>query len=187
MKLFDIFEDLRRVPQRESNPDWTAEEVVRKILSDYNVSGEVDLDTTGGHSSFGDLIGKASVEKSWARMKNTGEPSGIYDPFGSMPGEGGVIGLPNPKGKRPSDIASAAHEAFHALLQLKYKNYQNEHVVNRLAARWLQDNYSGRFLHLAINDIRNSRVSYKGKKYDTSKKHLEKEREAMPKSKKPWW
>jgi hypothetical protein len=187
MKLQELTEDLRRVSPREKNPNWTSEEVVKQILSGYNVGGEPDLNTDGGsHSKLGDFIGRTEVVKSWVGNK-AGKLSGIYNNYGTFPGEGGTVGLPNPNGKTPEDIASGAHEAFHALLQMKYKNYKNEHVVNRLAARWLQDHYSGKFLHFALNSLRDSRVSYKDKKYIPSKTHLDDERKALPKRKTPWW
>lgn len=187
MKVHELLEDLQRVSQRK-NPNWTGQEVVRRILKDFKVSGPTqpgDEDTDYGDPP--DFRGKVDVENTWAKMTKTGKAAALYHSYGTFPGEGGVIGLPDPTGKTPDAVASAAHEAFHALLQLKYKNFHNEHVVNRLAVRWLQDNYSGKFLHFAINSLRDSRVSYKGNKYDSSRTHLDKERKSLPGKKKAWW
>ena len=76
-----------------------------------------------------------------------------------------AIELKQPRGKRPKDIAVAAHEAYHALLSSRGKNYANEHMVNRLAARWLQDHLLGMFLHQAMESLLSSKLSYKGNKY----------------------
>jgi hypothetical protein len=192
MKIKELlYEDLTRISQRNKpNPTWTSFEVVKRILKDYGVT----YDEPGGEADENppdDYRGTASVGPSWAKDPITNKKTGIYDPFGSFPGEGGSIGLSNPQGRTPDDIAAAAHEAYHALLQMRHKNHNNERVVNRLAVRWLQDHYSGKFLHFAINVLRDSRVSYKDEKYQSSKKHLKHERDFFNSMysgrKKPWF
>lgn len=96
----------------------------------------------------------------------------IFSNMDEAPGLGGAIGLRDVNGKTPRDIAEAAHEAYHALLHKKKKNSHNEHLVNKLATRWLQDHLSGIFLHAAIESILESKRSYKHKKYPSSKKWL---------------
>lgn len=165
MKLCDVFEALARVPAKPEmrDPDYVFDEnymgsvqdVVSAILGDR--LGDADSDDL----KETDVI----VVKSW-----TG-----YDIFSSMdsdPGMGGVIGLVNPRGKSAKEIATAAHESFHALLQTRGKNYENEHVVNRLAARWLQDHFEGPFLHAALEAIIQSKISYKTTKYTPTREWL---------------
>ena len=102
----------------------------------------------------------------------TGHP--MFSNMDSPPGTGGAIGIADIDGNKPEDIAVAAHEAFHAKLQLHKKNFENEHVVNRLAIRWLQDHLSGMFLHMATERLLRSKRSYQSFKYDSTKKWLAK-------------
>lgn len=161
MKFSDIFEALSRTPLRlgPANPDLmgkiTSKQVVASILGDrLGDANSDDLKDT-------DIV----LVRSW-----TG-----YDIFSTMdndPGMGGAIGLIRPNGRSASDIATAAHEAFHALLQTRGKNYENEHVVNRLASRWLQDHFDGPFLHAALEAILHSKLSYKTSKFAPTREWL---------------
>lgn len=156
MKLVDILnEKLGRVPDRPgTNPMMDASDVVKAILGDKVTSDDEDLKP-----------GMIYLSRSW-----TGYP--MFSTMDEDPGKGGAIGLVKLYSSTPQDVATAAHEAFHALMQLKQKNYQNEHVVNRLASRWLQDHFSGMFLHAALETINKSKISYKRKKYASTKAFL---------------
>lgn len=172
LKLQELVEDLNRVSTRETdNPDWTAEQVIHQILKDFDVHGpENPIVVDEKNFDPRDLKGKVEY-------KDSKEVGAQYHPAYMPPGSGGIIIVPDLKGKSPRDIAIAAHEAYHAMLDLKHKHHGREDVVNRLAARWLQDHYSGKFLHFALNAIRHSRNVYKGRKYDSTKKYLDQARQ----------
>lgn len=155
MKLSDLFEKLARVPSKDKpNPKMYALQVVRQILGD---KAQTDADEY--------KQGQILISRSWV-----GSP--IFSTMDEDPGAGGAIGLTKLYGNSPEDIAIAAHEAFHALLHLKKKNSNNEHLVNKLASRWLQDHFSGMFLHSALETINKSKISYKRKTYPSSKQFI---------------
>ena len=175
MKVFEILEGLSRVAKREvdnphpsaiDDPDdvaWihgsdkiTAYDVIKDILGDL-------ADFTGEPENENQFV----VSRPWS-----GVHKGMFDPMDMPPGTGGAIGIPSPDGNKPADIAIAAHEAFHAKLQSRSKNYHNEKVVNRLTTRWLQDHLSGMFLHMALERIGRSKRSYEKFKYETTRKFL---------------
>ena len=79
-------------------------------------------------------------------------------------GPGGSINVPNLDSKAARDVAVAAHEAYHAYVHDKVKGsgrvYGNEKIINTLAERWLRKHLSGTALHVAIETITGSRISY---------------------------
>lgn len=161
MHILTIIEALSRTPHKphiHTNDHIMSMEyiddavsVVRLILGDIVVDGD---DEDVDESSI-------VVSRSWQGR----------DMFCWM-GKGGAIGLVNPYSKKPQDIAAACHEAFHALLFIRNKNFVNEHLVNRLATRWLQDHLDGMALHAAIESLQVSKRSYRGMKYKPTKQWL---------------
>jgi len=77
-------------------------------------------------------------------------------------GNGGSINLPNLESTAARDIAIAAHEACHAYVHNKVNGriYGNEKIVNNLAERWLRKHLTGPELHVALEQIIGSRISY---------------------------
>jgi hypothetical protein len=79
-------------------------------------------------------------------------------------GPGGSINIPNLDSHAAKDVAVAVHEACHAYVHDKVKGagqaYSNEKIINNLAEKWLRKHLSGPALHVAIETITGSRISY---------------------------
>lgn len=155
MRMHELLERLNRIPDRGDNPQLTALQVVRDILGDR-------VETDSDRLKPGQIL----VIRSW-----TGYP--MFSSMDEAPGQGGAIGLIDLDGRTAVDVAAAAHEAFHALLHINRKNSTNEHLVNRLTIRWLQDRYSGMMLHHMLDLINKSKISYKRMKYTSSKSFID--------------
>lgn len=88
-------------------------------------------------------------------------------------GPGGSINIPNLDSNAARDVAIAVHEAYHAYVHDRTKGagvaYTNEKIINNLAERWLRKHLSGSALHVAIEAITKSRVSYGQNHLSTSK------------------
>ena len=75
----------------------------------------------------------------------------------------GSINLPNLDSKAAKDVAIAAHEAYHAYVHGKSQGgavYANEKIINNLAEKWLRNHLSGPALHVGLEQIVGSRISY---------------------------
>lgn len=74
----------------------------------------------------------------------------------------GSINLPNLDSTAAKDVAVAAHEACHAYVHSKSRGavYGNEKIINTLAEKWLRKHLSGPALHVALEQIVGSRISY---------------------------
>jgi hypothetical protein len=75
----------------------------------------------------------------------------------------GSINLPNLDSTAARDVATAAHEAYHAYVHSKSQGgvaYANEKIINNLAEKWLRKHLSGPALHAALEQIVGSRISY---------------------------
>jgi len=75
----------------------------------------------------------------------------------------GSINLPNLDSTAAKDVAVAAHEAYHAYVQSKSQGgvaYANEKIINKLAEKWLRNHLSGPALHVALEKIVGSKISY---------------------------
>ena len=75
----------------------------------------------------------------------------------------GSINLPNLDSTAARDVAQAAHEAYHAYVHNKSKGgavYSNEKIINNLAEKWLRKHLSGPALHVGLEQIIGSRISY---------------------------
>lgn len=80
-----------------------------------------------------------------------------------VPTEGersGAIEIRNPYSRDAREVAIAVHEACHAWLHSRGEEYTDEHTVNEFATRWLRANLSGPELHVALETILKSKISY---------------------------
>ena len=79
-------------------------------------------------------------------------------------GPGGSINVRDLDSKAARDVAMAAHEAYHAYVHDKTggegRVHGNEKIINNLAEKWLRNHLSGSALHVAIEAITGSRISY---------------------------
>jgi hypothetical protein len=87
--------------------------------------------------------------------------------------DGGVIELPfDQNSNQARRIATAVHEAFHAYVHRKIPGgslYNNEKMVNSLSVKWLQKHLTGYNLHIALEQITKSRISYGDKMGDAQR------------------
>ena len=174
MKVSEILEGLSRVAKREmDNPHPSAindPDDVAWIYGDSKITARHVLDDILG--DLVDFSGESEDENQFVVSGPWNLHKGMFSSADMPPGKGGAISIPNLDGNKPEDIAVAAHEAFHAKLQSRSKNYQNEKVVNRLTTRWLQDHLSGMFLHMALERIGKSKRAYAKYKYQTTREFL---------------
>ena len=79
-------------------------------------------------------------------------------------GPGGSINIPNLESHAARDVAVAVHEACHAYVHDKTAGrgvvHANEKIINNLAEKWLRKHLSGPALHVALETITGSRISY---------------------------
>ena len=79
-------------------------------------------------------------------------------------GTGGSIEVSNIYSKDAKSVATGVHEAFHALIYRKTGGQgrlsSQEKIVNNMAERWLRRHLTGMALHVALEQITGSRVSY---------------------------
>lgn len=124
---------------------WTAYDVIRDILGKDKVTDD-----------------DADLEPGMYYVYQSNESPMFRDTEESGPG--GSINIPDLDSKAAKDVAVAAHEACHAYVHDKVKGagraYSNEKIINNLAERWLRKHLSGSALHVALETIIGSRVSY---------------------------
>jgi hypothetical protein len=124
---------------------WTAYDAIESILGRNRVTSDEDAIKPGMYYVY------ASNES--PMFKDTEES-----------GAGGSINIPNLESKAARDVAVAAHEACHAYVHDKTKGsgrvHANEKIINNLAEKWLRKHLSGPALHVAIETITGSRISY---------------------------
>lgn len=79
-------------------------------------------------------------------------------------GPGGSINVPSLTSRAARDVAVAVHEAYHAYVHDRTKGqgriYSNEKVINNLSEKWLRKHLTGSALHVALETILGSRISY---------------------------
>ena len=128
---------------------WTAYDAIVSILGSRRVTDDED-----------------AIEPGMYYVYQSSEPPMFKDTEDSGPG--GSINLPNLQSKAARDVAMAVHEACHAYVHDKTKGagrvYANEKIINNLAEKWLRKHLTGSALHVAIETITGSRISY-GKDY----------------------
>jgi hypothetical protein len=128
---------------------WTAYEAIQDILGRSRVTDDDD-----------------DLEPGMYYVYSSNETPMFKDTEESGPG--GSINIPNLESKAARDVAIAAHEACHAYVHDRTKGsgrvYANEKIINNLAEKWLRKHLSGTALHVALETITGSRISY-GKDY----------------------
>lgn len=124
---------------------WTAYDAIESILGRSRVTDDEDAIRPGMYYVY-----------------QSNEPAMFRDTNDSGPG--GSINIPNLESKAARDVAVAVHEACHAYVHDKVKGvgraYSNEKIINNLAERWLRKHLSGSALHVALEAILGSKISY---------------------------
>ena len=124
---------------------WSAYETIQSILGRNRVTDDEDDLEPGMYYVY------SSNESPMFRDTNDSGP-------------GGSINVPNLESKAAKDVAIAAHEACHAYVHDRTKGagvvYSNEKIINNLAEKWLRKHLSGPALHVALETIAGSRISY---------------------------
>ena len=124
---------------------WTAYEAIQSILGRNRVTNDED-----------------DLEPGMYYVYQSNEPPMFRDTEDE--GAGGSINVPNLDSKASKDVAVAVHEACHAYVHDKTKGsgrvHANEKIINNLAEKWLRKHLSGTALHVAIETILGSRISY---------------------------
>jgi hypothetical protein len=131
---------------REPAPTlWTAYDAIRDILGSRRVTDDED-----------------DLEPGMYYVYASNEPPMFRDTEESGPG--GSINIPSLESKAARDVAVAVHEACHAYVHDKTKGsgrvHANEKIINNLAEKWLRNHLSGSALHVALETIIGSRISY---------------------------
>ena len=124
---------------------WTAYDAIESILGRSRVTSDED-----------------AIEPGMYYVYQSSEPPMFKDTEDS--GTGGSINIPNLDSKAARDVAMAVHEACHAYVHDKTKGsgrvHANEKIINNLAEKWLRNHLSGPALHVALETITGSRISY---------------------------
>jgi hypothetical protein len=121
---------------------WRAYDVVRNILGKNRVTDDDDELEPGMYYVY----------------QSSGPPM-----FRDTDNGVGSINLPNLDSTAARDVAIAAHEAYHAYVHSKSQGgvvHANEKIINNLAEKWLRKHLSGPALHVALEQIVGSRISY---------------------------
>jgi len=133
---------------------WTAYDVIRNILGKDRVT---DDDEELGPGMY--YVYQSSGPP---MFRDTGD--GV-----------GSINLPNLDSKAAKDVAQAAHEAYHAYVHSKSQGgvvHANEKIINNLAEKWLRKHLSGPALHVGLEQIVGSRISYGPNHIPTQKENF---------------
>jgi hypothetical protein len=124
---------------------WTAYEAIQSILGRNRVTDDED-----------------DLEPGMYYVYQSNEPPMFRDTEDE--GLGGSINVTNLDSKAARDVAVAVHEACHAYVHDKTKGsgrvHANEKIINNLAEKWLRKHLTGTALHVAIETITGSRISY---------------------------
>lgn len=124
---------------------WTAYDAIQNILGSNRVTDDED-----------------DLEPGMYYVYQSSQPPMFRDTEES--GSGGSINVPNLESKAARDVAIAVHEAYHAYVHDRVKGagaaYSNEKIINNLAEKWLRKHLSGSALHVALETITGSRISY---------------------------
>ena len=124
---------------------WSAYDAIRDILGSNRVTTDDDQLAPGMYYVY---------QSNESPMFRDTEESG----------PGGSINIPNLNSHAARDVATAVHEAYHAYVHNKVKGagraYSNEKIINNLAEKWLRSHLSGSALHVALETILGSRISY---------------------------
>jgi hypothetical protein len=121
---------------------WSAEEVVVDILGRKRVTTDDD-----------------ELEPGMFYLYQSNEPPMFRNTDDGV----GSINLPNLDSTSARDVATAAHEAYHAYVLTKAPDgvaYTNEKIINKLTEKWLRKNLSGSALLVALEHVLGSKLSY---------------------------
>ena len=133
---------------------WTAYDVIRNILGRDRVTDDDD--------DLGPGMYYVYQSSGPPMFRDTGD--GV-----------GSINLPNLDSKAAKDVAQAAHEAYHAYVHSKSQGgvvHANEKIINNLAEKWLRKHLSGPALHVGLEQIVGSRISYGPNHIPTQKENI---------------
>lgn len=148
MKLDDLF--AQRIPKQ-----FCVLDVIQDIVGASNLASDgVPCLATAYQVRQSDEAGFSApsvTHEEW--MKELG-----LDPV-SVPG---TLYIPPLESRDARHVAMAAHEAVHAWLCLNCKGdlWRDEKMTNQLAELWLRKHLSGIRLHVALEMIVQSRISY---------------------------
>ena len=124
---------------------WTVYQTIQNILGRSRVTDDED-----------------AIEPGMYYVYQSNQPPMFRDTEES--GTGGSINLPNIDSTAAADIAVAAHEAYHAYVHDKTSGsgqvHSKEKIINNLAEKWLRNHLTGPELHVALEKIVGSRISY---------------------------
>lgn len=124
---------------------WSVFDTIKNILGIGRVTDDED-----------------EIEPGMYYVYQSSEPAMFKDTEES--GTGGSINVPDMDSRAARDVAMAAHEAYHAYVHDKTggegRVHGNEKIINNLAEKWLRNHLSGSALHVAIEAITGSRISY---------------------------
>ena len=133
---------------------WTAYDVVRDILGQDKVTDDDE-----------------DLQPGMYYIYQSDQPPMFRDTDDGV----GSINLPNLDSTAARDVAQAAHEAYHAYVHNKSKGgavYSNEKIINNLAEKWLRKHLSGPALHVGLEQIIGSRISYGSDHIPTQKENF---------------
>ena len=132
-----------QLPRQPAPTMWSCMDAIENILGKNNVTDDED-----------------ALEPGMYYVYQSSEPPMFKDTGGF--GQGGSINLPNPNSHAAGDVAMAVHEAYHAYVHSKSpgRAQSNEKIINNLAEKWLRKNLTGPSLHVALEKITGSRISY---------------------------
>jgi len=136
---------------------WTAYDVIRNILGRDRVTDDDDELGPGMYYVY-----------------QSSEPPKFRDTDDGV----GSINLPNLESTAARDVAQAAHEAYHAYVHSKSRGgvvHANEKIINNLAEKWLRKHLSGPALHVGLEQIVGSRISYGPNHIPTQKENFAEE------------
>jgi hypothetical protein len=124
---------------------WTCYDAIENILGRSRVTDDED-----------------EIEPGMYYVYQSSGPAMFRDTEDSGPG--GSINVPDLDSKAAKDVAVAVHEAYHAYVHDRTKGrgvvHSNEKIINNLAEKWLRAHLSGPALHVALETITQSRISY---------------------------
>lgn len=133
---------------------WTAYDVIQNILGRDRVTDDEDKLVPGMYYVY----------------QSSGPPM-----FRDTDDGVGSINLPDLDSKAAKDVAQAAHEAYHAYVHSKSQGgvvHANEKIINNLAEKWLRKHLSGPALHVGLEQIVGSRISYGPNHIPTQKENF---------------
>lgn len=150
---------LQELLEARAPTEWNVVQVVQDILGAQNVAlpgQEV------GKGQYRIVQGEEGNPGAFSPPRTEPTPDWMKE-FGMTGAEvPGTVFLKNLNSNEASDVAAAAHESYHAYMNMKSRGgmWQNEKYTNQMAERWLRKHLTGIALHVALETITHSRISY---------------------------